>query len=99
MNTETIVVLAYFGLMSVVCFLQYGIDKRKAIKGRYRIRESVLLSVSFLGGALGAIVGMYLFRHKTLHFRFHLVNFLGIVWQALLILLLEGVIVLSFLPL
>lgn len=99
MNTETIIALAYFALMSVICFFQYGIDKRKAIKGRYRIRESVLLGVSFLGGALGAVIGMYLFRHKTLHFRFHLVNLLGLIWQALLILLLEGVIVLSFLPL
>ena len=98
MNTETIIALAYFALMSVIAFFQYGIDKRKAIKGRYRIKESVLLTVAFIGGALGAIVGMHLFRHKTLHFRFHLINILGLIWQVLLLFVLEGVIVLSFLP-
>lgn len=43
------------------------IDKRKAKKRRWRIPERVLLGVSAIGGSLGGLIGMYLFRHKTKH--------------------------------
>ena len=42
-------------------------DKYKAVKKRWRIPEAVLMGVAFLGGSLGAILGMYLVRHKTRH--------------------------------
>ena len=45
-------------------------DKWKAKKNRWRIRESTLLLVAALGGSLGSLAGMYLFRHKTLHLKF-----------------------------
>ncbi len=48
----------------------YGIDKRKAIQGRYRIAEKTLLSVAILGGSVGAWIGMQVFRHKTKHLKF-----------------------------
>lgn len=46
------------------------IDKKKAIKKKWRISEQTLLSVSFIGGSLGAYLAMILFRHKTKHFKF-----------------------------
>ena len=46
------------------------IDKRKAIKHRYRIPEKTLFLVSLLGGSIGTLAGMYLFRHKTKHWYF-----------------------------
>ncbi|MBP5360619.1 MAG: DUF1294 domain-containing protein [Bacteroidaceae bacterium] len=41
------------------------LDKHKAKKGRWRIPESVLLILSVLGGSMGALMAMSLFRHKT----------------------------------
>jgi uncharacterized membrane protein YsdA (DUF1294 family) len=48
------------------------IDKQKAKKNRWRIPEKVLLGISFIGGSLGGIIGMYLFRHKTKHPLFYI---------------------------
>lgn len=47
-------------------------DKRKAQKGAWRIPEAVLLGLAALGGSLGGVLGMKLFRHKTLHLKFSL---------------------------
>lgn len=47
-------------------------DKQKAIRGAWRIPEKVLLGVGLLGGSLGCILGMRLFRHKTKHLQFSL---------------------------
>ena len=46
------------------------IDKRKAIKNKWRISEATLLAVAIAGGSIGSIAGMRLFRHKTLHLKF-----------------------------
>lgn len=52
-------------LLNVFSFFLYGADKRRARKNRWRISEKALL-LSALGlGALGALLGMYIFRHKT----------------------------------
>ena len=48
------------------------VDKWKAKKNRWRIRESTLLIVAALGGSIGSLAGMYLFRHKTQHLKFTL---------------------------
>lgn len=42
-------------------------DKAKAMKKEWRIAEKTLFSVAILGGAIGGVLGMYLFRHKTRH--------------------------------
>jgi uncharacterized membrane protein YsdA (DUF1294 family) len=46
------------------------IDKRKAIKGKWRIPEKTLFLISILGGSIGSLIGMKLFRHKTKHWYF-----------------------------
>jgi uncharacterized membrane protein YsdA (DUF1294 family) len=46
------------------------IDKNRAIKHRYRIREKTLWLVAFFGGAVGTTMGMQIFRHKTKHLSF-----------------------------
>ncbi|MBQ9783964.1 MAG: DUF1294 domain-containing protein [Clostridia bacterium] len=73
--------LAAYAVMSVLAFLAYGLDKRKAKKKRWRTPEAVLLCFGFFGGAVGALIGMNLFRHKTRHWYFWAVNFLGLAWQ------------------
>ena len=54
-------------MLNVIAF---SLDKRRAKRGLWRIRESVLLAVSWLMGGLGAWLGMRLFRHKTQKRRF-----------------------------
>lgn len=63
-------IAAYFALVNLMAFALMGIDKRKAIKGAFRIPEATLFIIAIIGGSIGSIVGMYTFRHKTRHFKF-----------------------------
>ena len=76
--------LIFLGVMSFLAFCLYGSDKRKAKKGKFRTPESVLLGFSFFGGAIGGSLGMSVFRHKTKHWYFRVVNALGVLWQVAL---------------
>lgn len=60
----------YLILMNLIAFALYGIDKRRAKQGAWRISEYTLLLVALLGGSLGALLGMRYFRHKTQHRKF-----------------------------
>ncbi len=84
METIFIIYCAYLCLLSFVTYCAYGIDKRKARKGRRRISEKTLLSMSLLGGAVGGLLGMLTFRHKTTleHWYFTFLNVLGIIIHA-----------------
>ena len=64
------ILLGLFGLMSIITFIVFGIDKQKAKKSKGRIKERTLLYLCILGGALGGFAGMYFFRHKTLKPKF-----------------------------
>lgn len=57
----------YLFFINVLAFFLMGIDKRKAELGRWRIPERTLFLSAILGGGVGAIAGMQLFRHKTKH--------------------------------
>ncbi len=81
MNTYLIIFLVYLFLVSTISFFLYGGDKNKAEKKVWRTKEKVLLSFGFFGGAIGAIVGMKVFHHKTKHWYFWVVNVLGLLWQ------------------
>lgn len=65
-------VLAWLLVISLVTFLTYGYDKLIAGSGRTRVPERVLLALAFAGGTLGALAGMWLFRHKTAKASFRL---------------------------
>ena len=56
--------LAVYGVMSVVTVVAYGVDKHAAERGRRRIRENTLHVLALLGGWPGALLAMPLFRHK-----------------------------------
>ena len=62
--------LIYLLILNAVGFLLMLIDKKKAQLGRWRIRESTLMTVAVLGGSIGSLMGMKLFRHKTKHLKF-----------------------------
>lgn len=78
----------YLAGMSIIAFVLYKLDKVKAQKKKWRIRESALLLVGFAGGAAGALSGMKIFRHKTKHWYFWAVNIAGAVWQAAVLIIL-----------
>ena len=65
---ETIVY--YLIIINIVTFLVYGIDKWKAKKSLWRVRENSLLMLAILGGSIGAWLGMKVWHHKTLHKKF-----------------------------
>lgn len=65
-----IILFGYLAIMNIIGFAIMGIDKKKAEKKKWRIRESTLFLVSFIGGSIGTWLGMYAFRHKTKHIYF-----------------------------
>lgn len=70
MTTFAKVFLIYIAIMSIAGILSMLIDKRKAIKGKWRVPEKTLFLISLIGGSIGSLAGMYLFRHKTKHWYF-----------------------------
>ena len=64
------IVFIYLVSINVVTFFMYGIDKWKAKKSRWRIREAALLGLAVLGGSIGAWLGMKVWHHKTQHKKF-----------------------------
>lgn len=67
MSFEWKVVVAYLITVNIVAFALMGIDKYKAKKKQWRIPERTLFLSAAVGGSIGAMYGMHLFRHKTKH--------------------------------
>lgn len=55
----------YLTIINIITFTLFAVDKFRAVKRKWRIRESVLLGFSIVGGALGGLLAMQIFRHKT----------------------------------
>lgn len=62
--------LIYLLIVNALSFALMHIDKQKARKKKWRIRETTLMGFAALGGSIGALLGMYTFRHKTQHKKF-----------------------------
>ncbi len=65
-----LLVLAWLVIANIVAFAIMYIDKEKAKKGAWRIKEATLFLWAIIGGGLGANLGMQVFRHKTKHWYF-----------------------------
>ncbi len=65
--TESIQVIiwSYFIAINLCTWAMFGIDKQRAKKKQWRIPEKILLGLAAIGGSIGALGGMYYFRHKT----------------------------------
>lgn len=84
--------LLWIVCMSIIAFACYGIDKKKAADHAWRIRESTLILLAFIGGAPGALLGMHLFHHKTRHRKFRiLVPVACILWIMIAVFVYEKV--------
>ena len=66
------ILLIYLLCVNVITFAVYGIDKLKARKQRWRVSEKTLILLAVIGGSVGALAAMALFRHKTRHRKFTL---------------------------
>ena len=60
----------YLIVINVVTFIVYGVDKLKAKQGSWRISEATLLILAVIGGSIGALLGMKIWHHKTMHKKF-----------------------------
>lgn len=63
-------VLIYLLIINVITFVFYGVDKWKARHSRWRIPEDTLIGLAAAGGSVGALLGMKVWHHKTLHKKF-----------------------------
>ena len=66
--TETIVYILTG--INVLTFFAYGVDKWNAKQGKWRISEATLLMLAIIGGSIGALLGMRIWHHKTMHKKF-----------------------------
>ena len=83
-DLKTILLFSYAAFIVIMSLIAVGLyisDKKKAQRGKWRIPEAVLLGFGFFGGAMGALIAMKNIRHKTKHWYFWAVNFLGLAWQ------------------
>ena len=65
-------VLLYLFLVNAAGFLFMLADKHRARKKQWRIPEATLMGTAAMGGSIGALLGMYAFRHKTRHPKFYI---------------------------
>ena len=71
-NSWESLIIMYGLVINIIGFILYGIDKMKAQKKQWRISEFTLLIISAIGGSIGALIGMVLFKHKLSKPKFYI---------------------------
>lgn len=69
MKTE-LLILIYLAAVNVITFLMYGIDKWKSKRSKWRTPEATLIGLAIIGGSIGALLGIKVWHHKTMHKKF-----------------------------
>lgn len=78
--------LTWLLVTNLLLFVLMYSDKRQARKRKYRVPEKYLLILGLIGGGLGGVLGMQLFRHKTKHRYFYLIYIMGIgIWLWIIV--------------
>lgn len=73
-------------VINIITFAVFGIDKKKAIDGKFRIKELTLFVLSLLGGSLGGLIAMHTFHHKTRKWYFKFgIPLILIAWVAMIV--------------
>ena len=72
LNNKELFFLGYLIFVNILSFLLFSIDKSKAQKKQWRIPEIYLIAVSFLGGSIGSLMSMVLFKHKLSKKKFYI---------------------------
>lgn len=81
-------IIIYFIIINLFTFFLMWLDKKKAQNGKWRIPENTLLLFVLLGGGIGGIAGIYIFRHKTQKAKFVIGFPVILICEILLIILL-----------
>ena len=81
-NELLLVILGYYLLMNLILYIAMVIDKKRAIKGKWRIPEKNLFLLAALGGGLGGMIALVTKHHKSRHLSFILVYSITIVFHA-----------------
>jgi hypothetical protein len=74
-----------FLTLNITLFICCYIDKKCAIKNKYRISENLFIFLSMLGGCFGFYLAMILFHHKTKKKKFKIIPLICIVWIIILL--------------
>ena len=91
MKFLVIFLVGFVVVVNVVGFVMMGVDKSRARRGAWRISEASLFLVAAIGGSLGCIAGMQVFRHKTKHWYFKVFFPLLLIVQIVILAMLFGV--------
>ncbi len=75
-------ILIYLLIINIIAFVLFFMDKQKAKKDKWRIKESTLHIVGFLGGITGSIAAMILFHHKTKKPKFIIITIIALLFNA-----------------
>ena len=77
----------YIVVVNIFAFILYGIDKFKSKNTKWRISERTLILSTLIGGSIGALLAIRIFRHKTKHKKFTIgVPFILVLQIAILLL-------------
>ena len=89
-NYETIIyfIILYYIIINIISFILIWIDKVKAIKHKWRIKEATLLTFFIIGGFLGGFLSMKTFNHKTKKIKFHFTNIISFIIHIFIIFIL-----------
>jgi len=89
MESAWMILLVVLVAWNVIVFFLFGLDKKKAVAGEWRIPERVLLGCSAVFGALGGWLGMYVFHHKTRKAKFTITMPIFLFLQAAVLALIQ----------
>lgn len=79
------IIIVCLAVWNVIVFVIYALDKYKAVRNQWRIPEKTLITLAFAAGGPGALLGMYVIRHKTRDPKFRILVPLAVVIQAVAI--------------
>lgn len=72
LNNKEMYFFTYLIVINALSFISFGVDKKKAEKKQWRISESFLIGISILGGSIGSLIGMVVFKHKLSKRKFYI---------------------------
>ena len=78
-------IMFYLLIMNLISFALFFSDKQKSKRDKWRIKESTLHFVSFMGGTLGSIAAMILFHHKTKKPKFVIITIIALLFNVVLV--------------
>ncbi|HEX6860538.1 MAG TPA: DUF1294 domain-containing protein [Caulobacteraceae bacterium] len=81
--------ILYLVAVNALTFIAFAQDKRAAVEGEWRVRESTLLGLAAIGGGLGAVVAQITLRHKTRKEPFRTMLYVVIALNLLLVVLIR----------